>query len=148
MSVLQRLFAKCQQSATGAEASQIRRLLGTCTACGSPDFSGHRYTRVASSVVEDKAANRRLFELAEKGDWESLIRSSTWDHTRDNLEWFAIKCPTGHLQVATILSPFELYQSDRLLTTQEISGSIEKAELESRLSEAQWKPLSAGAEST
>ena len=67
MSVLQRLFGKRQQTAIGAEGAQIRRLLGTCPSCGSSDFSGHRYTQVATAITGDKTANCHLFELAEKG---------------------------------------------------------------------------------
>jgi hypothetical protein len=107
---------------TQAQARKVARVLTACPICQQPAGT-HVFALLATTIVQDSEMMRHRFELAEQQAWDDLRRLSTWDPARDNVEWFAIRCSSGGLQVIALLAPSELFSPDRLLNSYALQPS-------------------------
>lgn len=93
-------------------ADLLRRLVGTCDACGKPLSSQHTFAKLAEMVVgSEKPGIVELGEGIAARNWNNVTSFGQWEATRDNLLVYAIACPDGGGMVVRIYDPVELYDS-------------------------------------
>lgn len=133
-----RLFGKKADQEGGAVTARIvEDLLGV----PPPGFDPESYALVASAVLNadpDSAADR-LLKAVRRRQWSDLSGMREWEARKDNLEVYAVSSPEGRLALLTVVSPFEPFDSDRVVERQFLN-----ADEGSKLSESlqpDWRPL-------
>ena len=84
-----------------------------CPFCGGP-LKGHWYSDLAFAAVGSRE-DIKAIEFANKHDWRALHSLQAADMQSDLHIWRALKCPTGGLAVAMLMSPYEFSLRDNIL---------------------------------
>ena len=97
-------------------AVELCRMLKRCPVCAG-DFDEHAYAHFAVTVLADQQKHRAMnfIEACEEHRWEEARRFQEFEKDRDALVAYAVRCNTGRLTLLLERSPFEVYESDRLI---------------------------------
>jgi hypothetical protein len=120
-------------------AEKLSRLLCSCPLCRSA-LTDHYFSLFATTIL-DGGGKKRLTEVLEKFQehrWDDLSEYSDWDSSTDDLEIYAIRCPTNRVALAIIRSPTELYEPERLIHC-EILDSEESGKVSALIEESNWR---------
>ena len=111
-----------------AVAQTLSDLLKKCPHC-KRRLSGHKYARFATWVVpkEEDGTLLAFFKAIKDHDWTKLQELQRWDPLGDDVEAFAVRCPTHGFSVVVIKTHFELFLGSPLLLCETLlAGEGEK----------------------
>lgn len=120
-------------------AEKLSRLLCNCPTCRYA-LADHYFSLFATTILDrgGKTRVRELLEKLQEHRWNDLSEYRDWDSTADDLEIYAIRCPTNTLAFAIIRSPTELYEPEQLIHC-EILDSEESGKVSSLIEESNWR---------
>jgi hypothetical protein len=123
-------------------ASELRRMLQRCPVCGG-GFENHDYAHFAVTIlVEEKRGRvKEFFEACEERQWEEAQRFQEFDPQRDAIVAYALRCATNRLAFVMERSPFEVYESDRLVAC-DVLDEASGQRLEQIIARNNWRRLS------
>jgi hypothetical protein len=110
---------------SSATAAKLTELIRVCGSCGQA-LSNHQFALFASVIAGQQEVPRltAFFQLVRQHEWRSLGKFQEWDGTRDVVQAFAIRCPTGAMQMIALkdffdpLAANELYLQENLEPTE------------------------------
>jgi hypothetical protein len=118
-------------------AEKLRKLFPVCQVC-QQSTRDHRYMQLAVSFNESSIA--RLFGLVRNHEWEELVTVDEWNPLANVLVVYAILGPHESGFVATVKSPYELYEADEVCTTEPLAAE-DIQRLEVALGTKEWGQL-------
>ncbi len=125
-------------------ARELCRMLQRCPVCRE-DFKDHHYAHFSVTILgEDRRGRvREFFDAVEDGDWKEAQRFQEFDPKRDAVVAYVMKCSGGRIAVLLERSPFELYETDRLIACDVLDEESGRA-LDRLIAQNDWRRLSSG----
>lgn len=122
-------------------ASELCRMLQRCPVCGG-EFGDHDYAHFAMTVLgEDRRGRvREFFDACEDHLWQEAVGFQDFDAKRDAIVAYALRCSRGRIAVLLERSPFEVYESDRLIAC-DVLDDASGRELETLIAQTDWRSL-------
>jgi hypothetical protein len=90
----------------------VARTLKTCPVCARP-VSGHEYFDIAF-VTAGAAQEADAMALSRARNWRALGRYREADMQTDICAWRALRCPSGGMTLAILLTRYDYSREDRL----------------------------------
>jgi hypothetical protein len=122
-------------------ARELCRMLQRCPVCHG-EFNGHHYAHFAVTILgEDRRGRvREFFDAVEDWDWEEAQKFQEFDPKRDAVVAYVVKCSGGRMAVLLERSPFEHYETDRLIACDMIDEESGR-ELDGMIARNDWRRL-------
>lgn len=122
-------------------ARELCRMLQRCPVCGG-EFTEHTYAHFAVTVFGDDVAARvkEFLAICEEHRWEEVQRFQEFDANRDALVAYAMRCSSGRLAALIERSPYETYESDRLIAC-DVLDDASGRQLEKLVAQTDWRKL-------
>ena len=143
---LRRTILDPTNEAYAAKAKELASVLKNCPVC-SNGFSGHNYALLASLILKSttgKAPPERelvqLFQEIKDHAWPRLRNYRSWNSGSDNLEAYALTCPTDAMSIVAIKTHFELFEGTRFLYSEVLRETGARA-LQETFADAEWHPM-------